>query len=141
MLRQDQWYHFTDKSNLMSILNGGLRPRGDRPARDQRIARDALSLESNPNYVYLTSIKLRPWHNFDYRNECLLVIDADYLDEKLMRDDEDKARFGKAGTTAYEGVVDPDAIEEVWFYQPHRNEHGVLSYIMIEQDFRDWETW
>jgi hypothetical protein len=133
------WYHFTQRSVVRQILREGLRPRGDRPAIDHGIGPHGESLESNPNYVYLTSRILRPWHGMDYDEAALLVIDSDYLDEKLMRDDEDKARFGTAGTMAYEAVIHPDAVNEVWFYEPRTNENGVRSYVMIEQDFRDWE--
>ena len=45
----------------------------------------------------------------------MLVIDDGYLGENLKRDDEDKERFGTEGTLAYEGVIHPDAIEEIWF--------------------------
>ena len=139
MARNAEWYHFTDKSNLMSILREGLRTRGDRPSNFEAIARDGLSLESNPDYVYLTSIKIRPWHCMDYDATALLVIDADYLDENLMREDEDKARFGKCRTAAYEGVIDSDAVEEVWFFEPRKNAVGATEYLMVEQNFRDWE--
>ena len=69
----------------------------------------------------------------------MLVIDDGYLGENLKRDDEDKERFGTEGTLAYEGVIHPDAIEEIWFFEPRKNAVGSTEFVMIEQDFRDWE--
>jgi|ERR1700723_118205 len=127
------WYHFTLRSNLRSILTNGLRPRGN------GLANDGDGLESNPRYVYLTSRKVRPWHGFDYPNSCMLAIDDDALDEELKREDEDAVRFGAVGTMAYEGVIPPDAIEEIWFYQSYLDDKGATNYRMIEQDFHEWD--
>lgn len=132
------WYHFTDKANLVGILRDGLCPRGVRESNFSGVARDGLSLESNPACVYLTSRKCRPWHCFDYDNSCMLVIDDSYLDDRLKRADEDEARFGTAGTVAYEGGIPSDAIEEVWFWEPRKDANGDTRYVMVEQDFRDW---
>jgi hypothetical protein len=128
------WYHFTTRDAARKIVHEGLRPRGDRSANYH-----GEGLDSNPSYVYLTSRPVRPWHCFDYDNAALLVIDSSLLDTNLMREDEDAAKFGTAGTAAYEGVIDADAIEDVQFFLPVKDERGGTAYVRVQQDFRDWE--
>lgn len=128
------WYHFTDRSNLVGILKEGLKPRGDRPANYH-----GDELDSNPAYVYLTERMTRPWHGMDYSRMAVLAIDDNWLDESLKREDEDKEKFSTVGTIAYEGVIHSDAIEDIWFYDPRVDDRGVLSYVMVRQDFRGWD--
>lgn len=127
------WYHFTDRSNVLSILREGLKPRGKRPANYH-----GEGLDSNPNYVYLTSRVLRPWHGMDYDSTALLVIDPAFLNDDLMRPDEDEGKFGTTGTAAYEGVIDPEAIVDVQFFLPVEDERGSTEYVRLSQDFIDW---
>lgn len=130
----NRWYHFTTRAAARSVAREGLRPRGDRPANYH-----GEGLDSNPAYVYLTSRILRPWHGIDYDAAALVVIDASYLDPDLMRPDEDAEKFGTTGTAAYEGVIDPDAIEDIQFFEARKDDVGSTYYVRRSQDFLDWE--
>lgn len=106
------WYHFTDRSNLPSILTDGIQPRGSRPANNH-----GEGLDSNPNLVYLTNKVLRPWHCMDYDNICVIVITDYMLDESLKLPDEDDPDFSGETTIAYAGVIPAYAIDGIYYFE------------------------
>lgn len=127
------WYHFTTREAARKIVREGLRPRGDQPANYH-----GKGLDSNPKYAYLTSRLCRPWHCFDYLGGAVVVIDADYLEPYLIRADEDEEKFGTLWTAAYEGVIDPAAIQDIIFFESVKNAAGQFDYARVPQEFWNW---
>ena len=121
------FFHFTAKSNLPSILREGLKPRGDRPANCH-----GEGLDSQPHLVHLTNKFLRPWHCFDYENSVVLAITEYWLDYSLICPDEDDPDYEGQTTLAYAGIIEPDAIDIIYTFEPVRDERGVLSYSTVE---------
>jgi|ERR1700733_3198010 len=127
-------YHFTTREAAHLIAQKGLRPRGaTNPANDH-----GIGLDSNPAYVYLKTTPVRPWHGFDYEDGALIVIDQSQLDDSLIREDEDAQKFGTGNTLAYEGVIEPDAIEDIQFFHPQLDAVGATKYVRVSEEFRDW---
>ena len=62
------------------------------------------------------------------------VITEYLLDYSRIRPDEDDPEYEAQCTLAYEGVIEPDAIDTIYGYEPVRDERGVLSYNLIQLD-------